>query len=394
MLEPNTPTENDPVADALAFRKSIPSVEPIKQVHPLNEVERFLKRFVAYPSTNALVAHVLWIAHTHLMDAWDTTPRIAFLSPEKGSGKSRALEVTALLVPRPIESVNVSPAYLIRKISDQDGRPTLLYDEIDTVFGPKAKNNNEEVRALLNAGYRKHSTVGRCIPSGKEFLTQDLSAYCAVALAGLGYLPDTIHSRSIIINMRRRANYETIEPYRKRHTEQEGEALKQTLEDWCANIKGRVGNPFPGLPEGITDRNADIWESLIAIAGCADEDWSIKASVAAVALVAGSADMVASLGVRLLGDMKLIFVDRESMPTEEILIALRGMPEAPWSDIRGKPIDSRRLADKLSPYGIRPTTIRMRKTTPKGYLRADFIDAWTRYLPSPLEAQHPQQPQK
>lgn len=383
MLEPITPTENDPVADALAFRQSTPSVAPIKQVHPLNAVESFLKRFVAYPSTNALVAHVLWIAHTHLMDSWDTTPRIAFLSPEKGSGKSRALEVTALLVPRPIESVNVSPAYLIRKISDQDGRPTLLYDEIDTVFGPKAKNNNEEVRALLNAGYRQHSTVGRCVPSGKEFLTQELSAYCAVALAGLGYLPDTIHSRSIIINMRKRANYEKIEPYRKRFVEHEGEALKQHLEDWCAIIKNRVANPFPKLPESVADRNADIWESLIAIADCACADWSNKARVAAVALVADSADMVASLGVRLLGDMKLILELRESMPTEEILIALRDMPEAPWSDIRGKPIDSRLLANKLSPYGIRPTTIRTGQTTPKGYLRADFIDAWTRYLPSP-----------
>jgi len=383
MLEPITPPENDPVADALAFRKSIPATAPIKVAHPLNEVEKFLKRFVAYPSTNALAAHVLWIAHTHLMESWDTTPRIAFLSPEKGSGKSRALEVTAPLVPNPIESVSASAAYLIRKISDQDGRPTLLYDEIDTVFGHKAKNNNEETRALLNAGYRKHSTVGRCIPSGREFLTQDLPAYCAVALAGLGYLPDTIQSRAIIINMRRRANYERIEPFRKRDIEHEGEALKKSLEDWCASIKGHVGNPFPDLPEAITDRNADIWESLIAIADCADEDWSNKARVAAVALVADSADMVASLGVRLLGDMKLIFGVRESMSTEEILVALRSMAEAPWSDVRGKPIDARVLATKLSPYGIKPTTIRTGTTTPKGYVRTDFIDAWTRYLTPP-----------
>lgn len=183
--------------------------------------------------------------------------------------------------------------------------------------------------------------------------------------------------------MRRRANYERIEPYRKRFVEHEGELLKQLLEDWCANIKENVGNPFPNLPEGITDRNADIWESLIAIADCADDKWSNKVRVAAVALVADSADMVASLGVRLLGDMKLIFGGRDSMSTEEILIALRNMTEAPWSDIRGKPIDSRILAKKLSPYSIRPTTIRTGPNTPKGYLKADFIDAWTRYLPSP-----------
>ena len=67
----------------------------------LDEIELFLSRFIAYPSEAARVAHTLWIAHTHRMDVWDSTPRIAFLSPEPGSGKSRALEVTELLVPRP-----------------------------------------------------------------------------------------------------------------------------------------------------------------------------------------------------------------------------------------------------------------------------------------------------
>jgi len=58
--------------------------------HPLDLVEAFLRRFVIYPSEHALVAHVLWIAHTHLMDCWDTTPRLAFMSAERMSGKTRA----------------------------------------------------------------------------------------------------------------------------------------------------------------------------------------------------------------------------------------------------------------------------------------------------------------
>jgi hypothetical protein len=76
------------------------------------------------------------------MDAFESTPRLAFLSPEPASGKTRALEVTEPLVPRPVEAVNVTPAYLFRKVADEDGRPTILFDEIDTVFGPKAKDND------------------------------------------------------------------------------------------------------------------------------------------------------------------------------------------------------------------------------------------------------------
>ncbi len=111
----------------------------------LYDVQNFLARFVAYPSRDAHVAHTLWIAHAHAMERWDSTPRIAFLSPEPGSGKSRCLEVSELLVPRPVEAVNVTPAYLFRKVADEAGRPTILFDEVDTVFGPKAKDN-EEIR--------------------------------------------------------------------------------------------------------------------------------------------------------------------------------------------------------------------------------------------------------
>jgi hypothetical protein len=48
----------------------------------LNDVHTFLGRFVAYPSEHAQIAHALWIAQTHVMDCWDSTPRIAFLSPD------------------------------------------------------------------------------------------------------------------------------------------------------------------------------------------------------------------------------------------------------------------------------------------------------------------------
>jgi len=34
----------------------------------LDLVERYLKRFIAYPSEHARVAHALWIAHTHLIE--------------------------------------------------------------------------------------------------------------------------------------------------------------------------------------------------------------------------------------------------------------------------------------------------------------------------------------
>lgn len=72
---------------------------PIDGAALLDEVEAFHRRFNVFPTEHAYVAVALWDAHAHLMDALDGTARIAFLSPEPGSGKSRALEIIETLTP-------------------------------------------------------------------------------------------------------------------------------------------------------------------------------------------------------------------------------------------------------------------------------------------------------
>jgi Protein of unknown function (DUF3631) len=345
----------------------------------LDSVHAFLGRFVTYPSEDAHVAHTLWVAHTHLMDAWESTPRIAFLSPEPGSGKTRALEITETLVPRPVEAINATPAYLFRKVSDPDGLPTVLYDEIDTVFGPRAKDNNEEIRAILNAGHRRGAIAGRCVVRGKVIETEELPAYCAVALAGLGNLPDTILTRSIVIRMRRRAPTEHVEPYRRRMHASQGNILRDCLSTWADQIAEIVPSQ-PKMPDGIEDRNADVWEAPLAVADVAGGDWPKRARVAAVALVALARVETPSLGIRLLADLKKVFGDAEAMSTKSIIEALLKLDEAPWEDLKGKPIDARRLAGHLKPYGVESKTVRIVDSTPRGYTREDLFDPWTRYL--------------
>jgi ferritin-like protein len=371
--------QEEDINRALAYRPHASTTDKLDEV--LTELESFLCRFVIYPNVHSRVAHVLWIAHTHLMDIWDSTPRLAFLSPEPGSGKSRALEVTALFVPRPIESVNATSAYIFRKIGDPNGRPTLLYDEIDTVFGDKAKHSNEEIRGLLNAGHRKASTAGRCVLKGKEYSTEELPAYCAVALAGLGYLPDTILTRSIVIKMQRRAANEHVEPFRERIHKLEAVELNERLAQCMSMLQDQIGDPYPELPESIADRNADVWEGLIAIAECASMEWYEKACKAAVALVADSRDMKASISVQLLFDIHRFF-EPDMLTTDDLIKKLLELDESPWADLHGKSIDPRGLSKLLKPFGIEPKTIRVGSSTPRGYLRQDFINSWNRYLPA------------
>ena len=372
---------------------TLPTVTPVTDVTqlgapPLDDIEGFVSRFVVYPDEHCRVAHVLWIAHAHLMDCWESTPRIAFLSPEPGSGKSRALEVTEPLVPRAVHAVNTTPAYLFRKVSDPDGRPTILYDEIDTVFGPKAKDN-EEVRGMLNAGHRKGAVAGRCVVRGKVVETEEIPAYCAVALAGLDDLPDTIMTRAVVVRMRRRAPGETVEPWRLRVNGPEAEYLYELIAEWAGAVRVTVDGAWPVMPEGVEDRNADVWEPLLAVADAAGGAWPERARVAAVTLVTDPRGKAPSMGVLLLRDLRTVFVTsgKATLPTEQIIRALTALEESPWSDLRGKEIDARYLARHLGKYDVKPRTLRDGDHVFKGYDAAGLADSWNRYLPPPVPPQ-------
>jgi hypothetical protein len=353
----------------------------------LDDVRAFLRRFVVYPSEAALTAHTLWVAHTHGMDLWESTPRIGFLSPEPGSGKSRALEVTELLVPNPVRAVNATPAYLFRRIASEAGLPTILYDEIDTLFGPKARPDCDDVRAVLNAGHRKGAVAGRCRMNGRTVVPEELPAYCAVALAGLHDLPDTLASRTIIVRMRKRAPSEPVESFRRRVVADEGHALMDRLAIWVPTVPAGI---WPNLPAEVTDRDADVWEPLLMVADWGGGEWPALARDAAVTLVTESKRKPPSLGVTLLRDLRDLFNECrvDELFTWEILEALLTNEDLPWGDLSGRPLDARGLARLLRPYGIETCkNVRRGKTTGKGYRWAELRDAGDRYL-GPASQEH------
>jgi hypothetical protein len=356
----------------------------------LNEVEAFHRRFNVFPTEAAYVAVTLWDAHAHLIECFETTPRIAFLSPEPGSGKSRALEIVELLTPRPVTTVSASANALYRLVDSAAGLPTVLFDEVDTIFGPKA-GADEALRGFLNAGYRRTAGALRCVGEGSNQNAQIFNSYCAVAMAGLGSLPDTVLTRSVIIRMRKRAPNEKAEPYRQRKHESEGHALRDRLAKWADTVRDQVAGAWPEMPEGVTDRPADVWEPLLAVADAAGGTWPARARAACLELINAAHDNdEASLGVRLLTDLRdKVFCGEERMPTAAILECLLAMEDAPWGDLDDKPINSRTLARMLSQYvtptnkPIKPRGIRTPSGFPKGYYAEDLTDAWTRYCPPP-----------
>lgn len=345
----------------------------------LDQVESYLRQYIAYPHEHAVTAHVLWIAHTHLFDEMDTTPRLAFMSAEKRSGKTRCLEAMSPLVPGPSLWFSPSPAAMIRLIHGAgDERRTIMTDEIDSIFGrEKATDGAVDLRTALNAGYRRGATFARCAPN--TFKVEEMNAFAPVCVAGIGELPDTLADRAIIIRMKRRAKGETVKPLKTRYIEDEAKPVREELIEWCDWAAGRL--PLdPPMP--VEDRAADIWEPLIRIADAAGDDWPERARAAAAFFTDANADMEARTdGIDLLEHIRDAFLESDKIWTSTLIDRLVARDESPWDDVRGKPITDRGIAEKLRPYGVRSKDVWITGTTRKGYTRDQFVDLWERYLP-------------
>ena len=138
------------------------------------------------------------------------------------------------------------------------------------------------------------------------------------------------------------------------------------------------------MPAEITDRDADCWEPLLAIADAAGGDWPERAREAAVYLVRRGHENIRTDGVELLEHILEAFGDEDRLWTEKLLRHLIDRDESPWADIRGKPLTDRGLADRLRAYKIKSRQVRIGELNRKGYLAADFQDAWNRYLRTSL----------
>jgi hypothetical protein len=63
-----------------------------------------------------------------------------------------------------------------------------------------------------------------------------------------------------------------------------------------------------------------------------------------------SKEAEASLGIQLLTDLQLVFEEEVELPSKTILERLHALPESPWADLHGKPLDQRNYGVKSGRY--------------------------------------------
>jgi hypothetical protein len=346
----------------------------------LDMIEAFLKRFVVI-GPHQLVAATLWVAHTYTLDAFDVTPRLAITSPGRRTGKTRFLEVLGMVVKNPMMTSSVSPSVLFRTIDVE--ATTVLFDEVDAVFGKR--DGNEDLRALLNAGFQRGGKVHRSEPEGRTFKPKGFNVFAPVALAAIGTLPDTVADRSIHERMKRRTAEEKVERFRRRLVRGEADEIRSALGAWAPEAIERLREAWPVLPDDLDDRAADSWEPLLAISDAAGHGWDGRARAAALALARDRDADEESVGTLLLGHIRDAFGDRDRVTTAELLEELVQREDAPWPAWWAADVEAgrtkgpgSRLAKILKPYGIKPKVLA--GGAARGYERDMFADPWSRYV--------------
>jgi hypothetical protein len=345
----------------------------------LEDAVAFLQRFVVFQQPEAADFLALWVAHTWAFEAAVTTPYPRITSAERSSGKSRTLEALEVLVRRPWKNTAPSAASIYRK--GDDVAPTLLLDEIDNLdLGART-----ELLGMFNDGYRFGATVTRCTDKG-EYSDYDVFHPKAFSGKDSARLPDTLHSRCVLVYLqrRRRDGTEPIEPFKHYRQNRQARPLRDQLEAWALERLDVLAVAEPDLPEALEDRVQEIWEPLLAIADLAGGNWPQRARRAALVLAGADEGDDGSWGVRLLADIRALFQasGESAIHTRDLVAELNqdeGLPYGGWNAGRG--ITGHDVARLLRPYRIRPKQVWLDDRNRQGYRRDVFADAWERYLP-------------
>ena len=349
----------------------------------LREVVRLLGRFVRFGSAHELAVLALFTLHTWAIDAAIVTPYVLVVSPEKRSGKTRALEVVELVVREPLRAANITAAGVFQAI--EAWAPTLLVDEVDAIFTARSEHA-EALRSVLNAGNRRGAFVVRGSSEGEPVR---FATFAPRLLAGInvGTLPDTIRDRAIVISLDRKRRDEPVDDLFVDDLREPVETLRGRLAEWAdENREALASMRRAERILALDDRRQEAWDPLLAIARHAGGDWPRLAREAAVALANRAADPAEEAhGHLLLGELHAMFNDgsTNALASRDICRSLNDNEELPFAHYRRfEGIDPTGLAKLLRPYGIRPKNVPSPGSTRqvKGYEVDQFSETWGRYL--------------
>ncbi len=382
--------------------------------HILCAIENYVAKYVVL-SDDARTVITLWAAHTWLLNHADATLYLHITSPEKGSGKTRLLEVLSLIVANPQWGVATSTAPLFRMLHEgvEGGEPiTVLWDEVEHSVRGTDNEMGRALLAILNVAFRKGQTVARCV--GENHQVVHFQVFGAFALCGLGKLTDTLADRCIPIVMQRRTAKEPIQVFYHKEAEKETEIIRQSLNCWRLkerNLKALQDTPAPPIA-GISDRANEGLVLMLKLATLAG--WKERFVAAVQCLFRDREDTQSPLTatLKILQEVFRNPPDDAVKEGDDVLLTTKQIFLA-WGDYDEDCIVCQQYNDWKSAYdsGVRQRwaarefgkwlAVKLRRLGIKSqhtrdgsiYRMSQFKDAWERYLNTPNSPDSPDSPE-
>ena len=178
--------------------KGEPHIDPYTEV--FEPIRDLLEENIDFHHSLDSTLIAIWIMGTYLLPIFNSYPYI-LLTGTRGSGKTKVLEVVSRLAFNAQLTSNATPSAIFRII--EANQATILIDEGEML---SSREDSQELRLILNAGYRRNNPVSRTNKETHEI--QWFDTFSAKMIAAINPLDSTLRSRCLQITMVRTANKE------------------------------------------------------------------------------------------------------------------------------------------------------------------------------------------
>jgi putative DNA primase/helicase len=357
-----------------------PWPEPVNGVDVLNDMASTTRRFMVM-AEEQIDLTALWCFTTHLFEEFDLFPRIYVNAPQHSCGKSTIMQLITTFVQKGNHLTSVSPSALMRSISKRKHTPVL--DERDSF-------KNEGLKVLFKAGYEKATSMHELSGSqDTNYETQQFDVFAPMALSGIGRLDPIVESRCFIIQLQRSKPGEKRPRLRSRKMKPMRD-LGRKAARWALDNMAKVREfDLDSLEDkldqiGVSGRDADNLEPLLAVAEIVGGEWPERARKAAVWLYCKDKPATQSTAEKLLSDIRDEFdASGESfLHPDDLVEKLKDRLDGYWSTYaEGVGLTSGSLTSLLRPFNIVRAQKDCQGENKRVYRRQDFEDAFERYVP-------------
>lgn len=350
----------------------------------LERLEAFLRRFVVMgEDLPALLA--LWLIGTYCYTVFEYFPYLVLRSPEKRCGKSRTLDLIAMLgfnAHQPTSSP--TEAQIFREPREDGG--VQIYDEMENMTGDKERWS--AVTSVFNAGFHKGQVVTRYRKSSQGQQKETFETYVPRAIASISSLESTLEDRSILLMMQRLLPGQQTERFSLRRLDYQAQIIRDDLHIFALTMAPMIAelydeSEFPGL-SGLDHRAVDLWEPLLSIAAVIDASDGTRTLT----------DRMTRLAERLGGERASRSADDPNPIIIEVLdeclllgteakVSAHDLTEKVRLRLGWESLTPKALSNRLHPLGLKSKQWREGKEKRRGYVftREQIDDLARRYIP-------------